>query len=31
MKHIKLFENFFEIDFGNKLWVEVTDWWKWDE
>jgi hypothetical protein len=32
MKYIKLFENFFsKIDFGNQLWVEVTDWCKWDE
>ena len=31
MRYIKLFENFFDFDFGNRLWVEADDWWKWDE
>lgn len=31
MKYIKLFEGFFDFDFGDRLWVETDDWWKWDE
>ena len=31
MKYIKLFEGFFDRDFGSRLWTETDDWVEWQE